>query len=133
MLKIAFDCQGVLIDDGPTPAALETRIRGRWMPDLVATLITGGAEVHCISAAPENHPFAYEALCKLMAWHRIPLHGIWPAFHPLGETAFEIGCRKAQIMEQIGCAILFDDNPQVAEGVRSAGKIAIVYSTGWEK
>lgn len=132
-MRIAFDCQGVLIADGPTPAILETRTRGLIMPQLVELLVKGGAEVHCISAAPANHPTAYSALCQLLGQHRIPVHGIWPVFHGPNATPRDIGHLKADKMQELGCEILFDDIPDICEVVRSRGLIAINYSTNWEQ
>ena len=132
MLKIAFDCQGVLLSDGPTPSKLDTRMRGKIMPDLLETLVRGGAKVFCMSAAPENHPTAYSALVELLARHEIPVHGIFPVFHRPDETPFEIGKLKAQAMRRAQCVLIFDDNAEVCRGVRDAGQIAIEYSTAWE-
>ena len=137
-MKIAFDCQGVLVADGPTPEILETRTKGVWMPELVRTLVAGGAQVYCISAVPapgglesNGHPTGYSALVKLL--RGIPLHGIYPAFVDPGISAFEVGIAKAAVMHEIGCQVIFDDNSGVCDGVRSCGKIAICYSTNWEK
>jgi hypothetical protein len=131
-MRIAFDCQGVLLSDGPTPQVLETRTRGKIMPDLLETLVRGGAKVFCISAAPEGHPLAYEALVRLLALHEIPVHGIFPVFHAPGETPYCIGRRKALAMRHNQCVLIFDDVPEVCRGIRDAGQIAVEYSTAWE-
>jgi hypothetical protein len=129
-MRIAFDCQGVLIADGPTPEIIETRTKGFIMPDMVKHLVAGGAEVYCISASPEGHPLTYETLVKLL--RGIPLHGIYPAFIKPGETPYNVGLVKAAVMEEIGCYVLFDDLPDVCQAVRDSGKIAINYTVNWE-
>lgn len=132
-MNIAFDCQGVLIDDGDTPAIIETRLRGKIIPDLVNHLVSGGAKIYIVSAAPEAHPLAYETLVKLMLWHNIPNHGIYPVFHKPGDSPYEIGKLKAKAMEELDCQIIFDDNMEVIRGVRDSGKIGIHYSINFEK
>lgn len=128
---VAFDCQGVLISDGPTPDVLETRTRGLVMPELLDHLVRGGAEVYCVSAAPAGHPrAAYEGIARLLTRHGIPVHGIYPT--PVGRAPFETGVNKAAAMGEADCWLMFDDHPEVCRGVRSTGLIAIQYSTAWE-
>jgi hypothetical protein len=128
--RIAFDCQGVLIVDGPTPENIKTRYRGQFMPDMVKVLVAGGAEVHCISAAPEGNYESWQVLATIL--RGIPLHGIHPAWVPPGSTAYEVGKIKAEVMRQFNIPILVDDNSEVCRGVRESGLIAVNYSVGWE-
>lgn len=131
-MLVAFDCQGVLIDDGDTPEVLETRTKGKLMPEFVRMMVDSGATVVCISAVPEaSEAKGYEVLCKLL--RGIPLHGIYPAFIPPGATLQQVGAAKAEVMKAIGAAVLFDDIPEVCEAVRAAGLLAIHYSTKWER
>lgn len=131
-LIIGFDCQGVLIADGKTPEIIESRTAGLIMPKMVKHLVLGGAECHLISACPKGHHSSVENLCKLMRWHKIPIHGIWPAWIEAGSTPFEVGVVKANIINEIKCDLFFDDVQDVVEGIRSCGKIAIHYSINWE-
>lgn len=133
---VAFDCQGVLVTDGPTPHVWETRVKGIIMPRLIKHLITGGAEVYCLSAVPADsygviHPRGYECLSIIL--RGIPLSGVYAVGHPPGATPYEIGKLKAKYMEKCGAEIMFDDIPEVVRGIRDAGKIAVEYSTAWEK
>jgi hypothetical protein len=130
-MKIAFDCQGVLICDGPTPMDIDTRYKGLFMPRMVKHLVAGGAEVVCISASPNAHPLTYETLVRLL--RGIPLHGIYPAFVTPGATPYEVGVAKVKVMREINCSILFDDLPDVCRAVRDDGLIGINYSVNWEK
>jgi hypothetical protein len=85
--------------------------------EIAKSLLAAGNEVHIISVA-----WSGENREEHIARHNIPFTKV----HVIIETGnTQHGVEKVKIMKEIGCRIIFDDNPDVIEKAIQAGFLGI--------
>jgi hypothetical protein len=87
------------------------------LQEIARILLEAGHEVHVISVA-----WPHERRVEHLA--RQPIK--FTAIHVILETgSTRHGEEKVRIMREIGCRVIFDDNPDVTEAARAAGFLAL--------
>jgi hypothetical protein len=111
---IAFDYGGVL-EVNPT------------LRELGKSLLVAN-EVHIISAVHPKDEARIRADIESWGIEWSGVHFVHFTKKPVPQVAYEVGKKKARVMEQIGASMLFDDNPHICRALKDEGLISLLVS-----